>query len=264
VHLAVCLAASEQLGVGSVLLGWLFFAGLLVAAGVALFDVVVWRPLGRGGLRTGWIALGLALVFVAAHGRVHGTHAGSGRRLGLVVDVSEVLAASGAAAAAVGMVDRTAAPFALALALALLPVPTLAGHSLGHGRAWVQAPLDFLHVVAAAVWVGGVFALAVIVPRGEVAVAARRFARVALVALFVLAATGIGRTLGELASASQLWTTGYGRAIVAKSALLVVLLGAAWFSRTGRRPAIFVELALLLGVIVAVAILTATAPGVSR
>ena len=127
----------------------------LLASGLALFDVLVWRPLGRGGLGTGWIAIGLAAMFVSAHGLVHASHGGSATRFGLTIDVASAIAATGAAAAAIAITDRSAAPFALVLAVALLPVPTVAGHALDAGRSWIEVPIDFLHVLAAAVWIGG-------------------------------------------------------------------------------------------------------------
>ena len=267
------LRAGGRVGFTVVLTRWLFFSGLLMAAGLALFDVVVWRPVARRGLPTGWIAIGLAAVFVSASALVHQTHAGASTRFGLVIVISAGVAAAGATAAAVATVDRTAAPFALVLALALLPAPTLAGHSLDAGRSWVDAPIDFLHVLAVAFWLGGLAALAVIVPRVKVArglagAAARRFSRLALVAVLLIAATGVGRALAELWSVSQLWTTGYGRALVVKTALFGVLVVLGWLSRSRLaagyarlRASVASELVVLLGLLVAVGVLTALPPG---
>ena len=87
--------------------------------------------------------------------------------------------------------------------------------------------------------------------------------------MVVLALTGAVRALAELSAVSQLWTTGYGRAILVKTGLFAVLLGLGTLSRARvaagverlaeRRPR---EVAiLLLGVVVAVAILTSLRPG---
>jgi copper transport protein len=260
-------------GVSDVLARWVFFAGLLVASGLALFDVLVWRPVARSGLPTGWIAIGLAAVFVSAHGLVHASHAGSATRFGLVVDIGSAVAAAGAAAAAIAVADRTAAPFALVLAIAALVTPTLAGHALDPRRSWIDAPIDLLHVLAAAVWIGGLFALALVVPRTDApedvaAAAVRRFSTLALVSVVAVAVTGVARAIGELSAATQLWTTSYGRAILAKTALFAVLLGLGAVSRTRAaagldrlRASVRVELVLVLGVVVAVAVLTSLHPG---
>jgi copper transport protein len=183
------------------------------------------------------------------------------------------VAATGAAAAAIAVADRSAAPFGLVLAVALLPVPTVAGHALDPGRSWLEVPFDLLHVFAAALWVGGLFALALVAPRegvapGLVAAAARRFSNLALASVLVLALTGAGRALAELSAVSQLWTTGYGRAILVKTGLFALLLGLGSLSRSrvlvgaGRlRALVLTELALVLGVVVAVAVLTSLRPG---
>jgi copper transport protein len=267
------LRPSSGVGPGTIVARWFFFAGLLVASGLALFDVVVWRPLARRGLGTGWIAIGLAAVFISSHGLVHASHGGSATRFGLTIDVASAVAATGAAAAAIGVVDGSAAPFALVPALLLLPVPTLAGHALDPGRSWVEVPIDLLHVLAASVWIGGIVAFAVVVPRAgapqEVAAtAAQRFSRLALAAVALLAATGALRAVAELSQASQLWTTSYGRAILVKTALFALLVGfgAASRSRVASsferlRATVTVELVLVLGVVAAVAWLTSLSPG---
>ena len=270
---ASSLHAAGSAGFGTVLSRWIFFAGLLVASGFALFDLVVWRPVAGSHLGTGVIAIGLAAMFVSAHGLVHASHAGTATRFGLVIQIASVLAATGAAAAAIGIAEPAATPFALALALSVLPAPTIAGHALDPGRSWLEVPIDFLHVAAAAMWLGGLVAVAFVVPRSaqprEIkAAATRAFSRIALWSVIVLAVTGIIRALSELHSVSQLWTIGYGRAIVAKSVLfgLLVLLG--WMSRkriaaafTRLRASVVAEIAVFLGVVVAVAFLTALPPG---
>ena len=270
---ASSLHAAGSVGFSTVLSRWIFFAGLLLAAGFALFDLVIWQPIAGSHLGTGVIAIGLAAMFVSAHGLVHASHAGTSTRFGLVIQVASVLAATGAAAAAIGIADRTAAPFALALALAVLPAPTLAGHALDPGRPWYELPVDLLHVAAAAMWLGGLVALAFVVPRSAhppetKAAATRRFSRVALGSVIVLAVTGVVRALSELGGVSQLWTTGYGRAIIVKTILFALLVLLGWMSRarlaaayTRLRTTVVAEIAVVLGVIVAVAFLTALPPG---
>ncbi len=98
------------------------------------------------------------------------------------------------------------------------------------------APLvDLAHAASAAVWFGGLLALAFVVPRAaderERRALARRFSTIALLAVIVLGLTGLGRALTELSAVSQLWSTSYGRALLVKSALFLPLLGVGWLNR---------------------------------
>jgi len=134
-------------------------------------------------------------------------------------------------------------------------------------------PVDLLHVLAAAVWTGGLFALVLVLPREGASpellgAAARRFSKLALASVLVLTATGVGRALAELSAVSQLWTTGYGQAILAKSGLFALLVGLGSLARARvqtaaerLRAVVISELALVLGVVVAVAVLTSLRPG---
>lgn len=258
------LRPTVSVGVATIVSRWLFFAGLLVASGLALFSWLVWRPVAHVHVRTGWIAVALAAMFVSAHGLVHASHGGAQTRFGLTIDVASVLAATGAAAAAIAIAERQAAPIGIALATVLVPAPTIAGHALDPGRSWIDAPVDFLHVLAAALWIGGLVAFAVVIPRDApepvVAAAVRRFSRIALAAVVVLALTGLGRALAELSSVSQLWSDGYGRAVALKSLVFLAALPLAWWSRRRVRGATRAEALLVLGIVVGVAFLTALPP----
>jgi copper transport protein len=267
------LRPGSELRFGNSFTRWLFFSGLLLAGGLALFDLVVWRPLARRPLPTAWLAIGFATVFVSAVALVLESHAGVSTRFGLVMTVCAVIAVAGATAAAIGIVEATAALLAFVLALALLPVPTLAGHALDRGRWWANAPIDFLHVLGAAFWFGSLVALAVVVPtlhasREVTGAAVRRFSRLALLTVLVIAATGVGRAVAAFGSVSQIWTTDYGRAIVVKTVLFGLLLGLGWVSRSRiavgyarLRQSVSMEVVVLLVVLGAVGVLTALPPG---
>ena len=267
------LKPSNEVGFGTVFSRWVFYAGLLVASGLALFDLLVWHPFARAHLRTGWMAIALAAMFVSSHGLVHASHGGASTRFGLTIDIAQAIAAAGAAAAAIAVADRSAAPFGIVLSLLLLPVPTVAGHALDPGRSWLEVPIDLFHFVAAAVWIGGIFALALVVPREDASPdvferAMRRFSTLAVASVVTVAITGGLRAIAELSSVSQLWTTSYGRSLLAKTAIFAVLIGLGALSRAsvregvGRlRNVVRVELALAAGLVVAVAILTSLRPG---
>ena len=144
----------------------------------------------------------------------------------------------------------------------------MAGHAF---RAWDGRPLsiaaDLVHVVAAAFWIGGILQLALLLRGGRDDRAVRRFSLFALPAVILVAGSGIASAIVELTAVSQLWSTGYGRAILAKTALFVVLVALGWVSRRALgeparlRRSVRIELVLLALVVVAVAVLTSLRPG---
>jgi copper transport protein len=135
--------------------------------------------------------------------------------------------------------------------------------------------VDLLHLGSAAVWVGGLVALLSLLRAtvGDEAVrvaVARRFSTVALAAVVVLAASGVGRALTELGSVSQVWSTSYGRALIVKTALFLPLLAVGRVNRAvlGRRRAsarlertVLIELAVLAAIVAVVGVLTDLRPG---
>ena len=123
-----------------------------------------------------------------------------------------------------------AAGTALAVALAL----TWAASE--HASAGIQVPVamvsSVLHLLAMAVWLGGLTALLILLYRTEVAPAAvARFSRIAFVSVTVLVVTGVYQSWRGLGSWDALTGTTYGRLLVAKLAAVVLLLAAAGFSR---------------------------------
>ncbi|MFF2861733.1 copper resistance CopC/CopD family protein [Streptomyces rubiginosohelvolus] len=106
-----------------------------------------------------------------------------------------------------------------------------------HASTGIQAniamPVDVLHLLAVAAWLGGLASLLVALYRtpdiGSAAV--RRFSAVAFGSVVVLAATGIYQSWRQVGSWSALTGTRYGQLLVLKVALIAVLLAVAWFSR---------------------------------
>ncbi len=269
---AATLNAAGGVGAVTVLLRWIFLSGLLVAGGLALFALLVWRPVSQRDLPTHGIAVALAVSLPAALALLVRGDAGLSTRFGAAVAAAGVLAALGAAAGFAGIRHRWSRPPAGAVALALLVVPTIAGHSLDASRSWVDAPVDLLHVVGVAFWLGSLAALALVlpvlrVPRDLIGASARRFSRLALVAVAVIAATGAAEAVAALPAVSALWSTGYGQALLVKSALFAVVLALAWVSRSRLgagwarlRLSVTAEVLVLLGIVVAVGALTALSP----
>ena len=137
-------------------------------------------------------------------------------------------------------------------------MPTLAGHALDprHLR-WLIALADFVHVAAAAVWIGGLVLLVAAGGRR----ARTRFPAIALAAVAVLGAAAIPRAIAAFPSLASVVHTSYGRAVLVKTGLLAAVLVVAWLNRRRiARAGLTVELALLAVLVVAVAVLTDLRP----
>jgi copper transport protein len=246
----------------------LWFAGLLLAVGTAVFGLWVLRgrlPRPLLLLLAGSLALAVTgAAWLAAD-------APGGTRFARAYLVGAALAGGALVLAVAALAVPRLRRFAPYPPLALVLVPTLAGHALDSGQPRpLSALADVLHVGAASVWTGGLTALVLTLRRGRSEEVAARFSALAGAAVAVLAATGLVRALFELSAVSQLWSTGYGQALVAKSALLATALGLALVNRRlllprgdlrGLARNARVELVLLVGVIAAVAVLTDIAPG---
>ncbi|MFH7593929.1 copper resistance protein CopC [Streptomyces racemochromogenes] len=110
----------------------------------------------------------------------------------------------------------------------------LAEHASTGIQPGVAMPVDILHLLAVAAWLGGLIALLVAlrkVPDIERA-AVQRFSRVAFISVLVLAVTGVYQSWRQLGSWSALTGTSYGRLLLIKVGLVAVLVGIAYLSRT--------------------------------
>jgi copper transport protein len=133
---------------------------------------------------------------------------------------------------------------ALAAAAAVLLVPGIAGHAAQTAPRGLSLLLDWLHLLAGSVWVGGLVGLLILwtlLPGGKrvagLAVCVPRFSNVALFSVLGLLATGVGATIIHIPILSALWHTSYGVAILVKVGLLTaaMLLGAINLLRTKPR-----------------------------
>lgn len=268
---------------------WFFFAGLLIAVGVPLFVPLAWWPALRAAgadpdERVLWplAFAGFFVAFLGASSLIPHHDPGT-TRFGLAYEVGGIVAVLGATLSAVAFVDRRLGRGVFVCALALLPIPCVAGHALDRGQ-WprpLNVAADILHVGAAAVWIGGLLALAIGLPRaarklspeqraGFTATLVPRLSAIALVSVAVIAATGLIRALSELTAVSQLWSSGYGRALLVKTGLLALLVLLGWINRSRLLPRlrlealrrnVTAELVVLAGLVIAVAFLTDLAPG---
>lgn len=172
--------------------------------------------------------------------------------------------------------------------IAALTLLASQGHASQAPLAPLQIATDAAHLTGAAIWVGGLPCLALVlmhtpraVPEGgrKVASAALgNFSRVALWSVVLISVTGLVRLLGEVAAPAQLVTTAYGRSIVLKASLLLPILllavrnrrvvaamGGGWTPSAARLRAVArsvqMELTIASAIIVVAAVLVAQVPG---
>ena len=269
-----------------VLLSWALFVGLALALGGVVAERFVLRQ------RAGTVGVGLALAALAAVGQLvtlAGNRAAGGFGQGLEPAALErvVGARPGALTLAVlGAVSldallRIRTRFASLAALPLfgaLLATALRGHSATSGHGWAVAA-DFLHLSAAAVWVGALVPLAFLALRAApsdrrrvLEAGVRRYARLALPTVAIILLSGFVTALAEFDTPSEVVNSDYGRALLVKAGIIAFALAlAASARRWGLLPNPGLRLPLLrrltateavslLAVLAAVAVLVNLAP----
>jgi copper transport protein len=209
---------------------WLLFAGLAVAAGEVVGRRLTRRAAKGGGPRP-WRRSAAALGAVAASGLfVHVTLTGGGGRAvpPLAVEVAGFMA--------VAMADGRLAVAGLA---AVVGAEGWRNH-LGSQDGLPGAVVIAVHLAAVAVWVGTlVYVLRTARAHRWFGPAVRRlvaaYARLALTLVVLVVGTGTVAALLLVPSVAALVDTGYGRALLAKLALVAVVLGLAWVGRRRHR-----------------------------
>ncbi|WP_030685576.1 copper resistance protein CopC [Streptomyces globisporus] len=113
----------------------------------------------------------------------------------------------------------------------------LAEHASTGIQPGVAMPVDILHLLAVAAWLGGLTVLLVALYRAPSVErsAVERFSKVALGSVAVLAATGLYQSWRQVGSWSALTGTRYGQLLLVKIGLMAVLIGIAWISRRWTR-----------------------------
>lgn len=121
------------------------------------------------------------------------------------------------------------------VAIGLALTPGLAGHASTGIQTDLAIPLDALHVLAMAVWLGGLVVLVVaLLPRrdtDEMRAVLPRWSTTALGCVVVLVATGIYQSWRQVGSIAALRDTDSGRLLIAKVIVFAVLVVAAAFAR---------------------------------
>ncbi|MER5377643.1 copper resistance protein CopC [Streptomyces sp. NPDC002553] len=241
------------------------YAGFIVMVGGAAFVLACW-PAGTGVralqrlVVSGWLALTSATLFLLL---LRGSYTGSGKLgdvfgldlLGQVLQtktgaalVSRLLLLAAAAlfiAVLFGAYDKREdeekrdLTFGLAIggtvvAGGLAASWAMAEHASTGLQPGIAMPVDIVHLLAVAAWLGGLCALLTALYRAENPVepsAVRRFSKVAFGSVTALLATGVYQSWRQLGSWSAFTETRYGQLLLVKIGLVALLVGIAWISR---------------------------------
>ncbi|WP_411075347.1 copper resistance CopC/CopD family protein [Streptomyces sp. cmx-4-7] len=109
----------------------------------------------------------------------------------------------------------------------------LAEHASTGIQPGIAMPVDILHLLAVAAWLGGLTVLLVALYRAPSVerAAVECFSKVAFASVAALAATGLYQSWRQVGSWSALTGTRYGQLLLVKIGLMGVLVGIAWISR---------------------------------
>ncbi len=236
------------------------YAGLSLLIGAAAFAAVVF-PGARSLRRTrqlvwaGWILTGTATVAAVL---LQGSY-GAGLGLGDVLRTDLIRGVLGTQFGHLSIVrlallagsvpllrlllrrpdrhplPRWWAPTAAVVAVAVALTVALAGHAHTGDLTGFAVPADVIHILAMALWLGGLATLAYAVFPGrsvhDLRDAVPRFSRLALGSVAALVATGTFQAWRQVGSIHALRDTDYGHLLMIKVVIVLVLLVFAGFSR---------------------------------
>ncbi len=133
-----------------------------------------------------------------------------------------VLAAVVAVACRVALTRTGAAVIAALACVAALP-PALTGHSAGAGNHQLAVTSLAVHILAAALWIGGLGALLTLRSDRVLAVAARGYSRLALACWVAVAVSGVASAAVRLGTVDELWRSRYGLLLAGKIIALTIV-----------------------------------------
>ncbi|WP_433510700.1 cytochrome c oxidase assembly protein [Nonomuraea sp. CA-143628] len=149
----------------------------------------------------------------------------------LVVTCTATVVVLGSSRVRDGRRPRWAVALLVAAAFGLLP-PTYVGHAASAGDHDVAVSALMTHLLAAAVWAGGLVAVLIHFRRSDrLAGVVARFSTLALCCFVAVTVSGVAGAWVRLDSVSQLWTTRYGTLVLAKVTALVALGVIGWTHR---------------------------------
>ncbi|BCY08001.1 hypothetical protein L3i22_030890 [Actinoplanes sp. L3-i22] len=272
-------------------LRFLGYAGLTLIVGPAMFLAFLWprRRSRTGVLRL--IRVGFGLAALSALGGL-GTQAqqGSGAALWQVTpgELAEVATSRFGVTllARLGVLiilflllkdlplSRVRTALVLVLGTAGLATWPLTGHAIASPMPVITVAVDIVHLATMALWLGGLITLAAFLLRGTdrrvLGVLLPVWSRWAALSVLWLAIAGTVQAVVQVGTVSQLIRTDYGRLLLAKLGVLVLVLGAAAVARrfvrrsspgTGLRRTVGIEVAATVLILGLSAVLVQVNPG---
>lgn len=153
----------------------------------------------------------------------------------LVVAVAIAATSFAPSRMASGQPTRSWHALVLVTAAALLTLTAMNGHSAATAPVWLSLPVDWLHLTATTVWIGGLFTLtAIVIPAARrlgldqcgrvLGSVVPRFSTTAFVSVQVLVLTGLYHLWTHVSDWNALVSTSYGRTLLVKLVLVGVML----------------------------------------
>ncbi|MEA2508959.1 MAG: copper transport protein [Actinomycetota bacterium] len=229
---------------------WALYWGIALLLAAAVTDRAVFRrvvqPIDRA-LAVGWLlaAAGITLMVLSAYstigvGWTQLFRSSTGRNL---AEQAVGIGFCGLAVALVVVGRRVAGYLLMGLsALAVMWLHAWGSHAELH-MTWFNVPVQFVHIAAVGIWVGGLVWLLIALRGAEPAERTsdvRRFSFLAGITLGFVAVTGTMRALDEIGGLGK-WraslSTSFGVALIIKIGLFIVLVGLAARNRYVNVPA---------------------------
>ncbi len=231
------------------------YTGLALCVGVLAAAQLVWGSaltLRRTRILagTGWVLLAAATVIDTV---TTGT--------GLYVQVALL----GVAAIALVRNARVGTPL-FAVAAGWLAVGIAAsGHAAAGPDPWLATAVTTIHLLAMALWVGGLSVLTLVVLPARRSDELQRWSRVAFGCVAAVLLTGEYQAWRQVSPIESLWSTGYGMALCAKVFLVTLMAALAYLGRRRLTPerlrrTVPLETALAVLVLVLTTVLTGEPP----
>ncbi|MEU2661384.1 bifunctional copper resistance protein CopD/cytochrome c oxidase assembly protein [Micromonospora sp. NPDC007220] len=242
-------------GLATLTVGMLVTAAFLLPGDGRSVSAYGWLLLRRAGTAAaGWAVAAVTLIVLTVSDLlgvpVDGLGAPTVVSFATSISQGQALLLQAGLALAVAVLARAGVSRGLAAVTALVALvgvlpPAFTGHAAGAGNHQIAVSSLALHVLAAALWVGGLVALLMVRRSRQLADAAHRYGRLALGCFVAVAVSGSANAAVRLGDVAQLWQSRYGWLVLGKLVALAVLgtLGAVHRSRTlpalrtGRRGA---------------------------